>query len=238
MLFRMRVNKHRTRCKRPFHILPLYNSSQIQIPLSLLLILIYGCLLQAQGQTSKTLDNQGNRLILKTSPLAYTNFFTQNIFAFNLGLEYGINEKMAIYLESSLPSNSLKFIRPEFRVYFAENTGSRKYISLEYIYMEQHFSYKDSIGDNFMYQKKYSMSKYLNIINIKYGWHKNISQNFSLDYFAGLGIRHRNGIIKGLTKDEIFYREIGSGERSSFLKEGKYFVPNITLGIRICYAIR
>lgn len=203
----------------------------------------------AQTEAETVVDNY---FCIKTSPLPLIDAWGSN--SYRLGAEFKLIGNTAFSFEAGqyfgfrgmfeIKQHPKGFIlRPEFKVYLNKyGISAGPYISVDAFYKKIDFGYTDSIriSPNPVYGKTYNIWKDVYSINVRYGEMIVSYKMFTIEWFAGGGIRYIKGRndLSPEENDNILTGEnhgnmIGDGQRAI---SGLW--PNITAGFKVCFALK
>jgi hypothetical protein len=161
------------------------------------------------------------------------------------GMEFRIKSKIGVYLEAGgyfknfngLSNIKGYIIKTDLRWYF--DTEEDLYFSIGYLYKRQNYNTADSITIGNGYFKNYKVDKYINCVTLNFGQHYYLNQHFYLDFFGGLGIRYKN-VHSDLAEEEKSKRFYYNDSMSLPLQhgDGKRFLPNFDLGLKLSFIIK
>ena len=193
---------------------------------------------------------EDNYFCIKTSPIPLIDVYGSN--SYRLGAEFKLIGNTAFSFEAGqyfglggifeIKHHPQGFIlRPEFKVYLnKDGLTVGPYISIDAFYKKIDFGYTDSIRfrGNPPFEKTYNIWKNVYSINVRYGEMLASYKMFTIEWFAGGGIRYIKGRndLSPEENDNILTGEnhgnmIGDGQRAI---SGVW--PNITAGFKVCFA--
>jgi hypothetical protein len=207
-------------------------------------------LLVSQFCFAQTETVEDNYFCIKTSPIPLIDVYGSN--SYRLGAEFKLIGNTAFSFEAGqyfgfggifeIKHHPKGFIlRPEFKVYLnKDGLTVGPYISIDAFYKKIDFGYTDSIRfrPNPPFEKTYNIWKNVYSINVRYGEMLAGYKMFTIEWFAGGGIRYIKGRndLSPEENDNILTGEnhgnmIGDGQRAI---SGLW--PNITAGFKVCFA--
>ncbi|WP_333809220.1 hypothetical protein [Flavobacterium sp.] len=200
--------------------------------------------------TSLLAQNKENNFIVTLAPLALIDIYDgasvrigseiklhQNV---SFGLEGG---SYLTYLKSTKINPNGYLIRPIVKYYLNKQNCFGKYIALEYQYKNQTYEMRDSIRmEADTYEKQYGMKRIIHSAVFKYGNLKNIGENFLLEWYCGIGIRHIRSFsnLTGEESDGILTGEEGDCpiQEDIIRLTGTRIFPDFRLGIKLGFRLK
>jgi hypothetical protein len=206
--------------------------------------LLLGVVGHAQMQSETNVHR--NRLSVFIDPLPLLDTYSGS--SYRGGFEMKAVKRFAVCLEGGgyfRNFNGLHDVRgyvfkAEVKHYLSpelENMGL--YLSAEYFYKRQGYSFSDTIDATPDYPRAYRMEKYITACNLKIGVMTVERWNIVLDAYAGLGIRVKH-TSSDLTAYEREHRKFYNDSQSDPLVNGvgNFIYPNLVAGFKIGYCIR
>lgn len=191
------------------------------------------------------LFSQPGKLNLRFAPLALGDIYSGA--CIRGGAEIKVIENWSVSLEAGHYLNNfngmkqIKGILTDLMVrrYFSSlDSASQIYFSINYTFKKQSFNYHDSILTILPYFVGYQTRKLINCINLNIGYYKVLKKRILLDAYAGVGIRMK--VVDSTLTDSEFdkAKEYNDSQSLYFMvTPGKFFWPNLNLGIRVGYVI-
>ena len=209
-------------------------------------IAFYCCFLVSQLSA----QNKDNNVIVTLSPLALVDIYDGA--SLRLGTEIRLQDNLSFAIEGGYYLTYLKstkinpngyLLRPTFKYYLNKQNGSGRYIALQYQYKNQTYEMLDSIEiDNTTFEKQYGMKRTVNSVVVNYGNLRNLGDNFLLEWYFGIGIRHIRS-HSNLSNEE--YDGILTGEEGDCpIQEdiirltGTRIFPDFRVGIKIGFRMK
>jgi len=170
-----------------------------------------------------------------------------------LGAEFWIYHHFSLTIDGSafykagyMARMNIKYYLPNIKL--GGKKGIASYVALEYAYKKQAYSVQDNLYDgNYSLsdsEVNYSVYKFVNIVNFKFGyvtkWFKpGWLRKFYTDGYVGLGIRYKvvhNTLSPGQIRDLYHWNEgdIDNSSNSDWVG----LAPSLSLGIKIGYRYR
>lgn len=211
----------------------------------------------SQLLVAQTNTEEPNRFSLKFTPLALIDVFGGN--SYRIGSEFKLKNNIAASLEyGRYFSYSAKgffeplkigtrgnIIRAEVKYYLnKDKLCSGNFLSLEYMYKNISFGYKDSINvaSKPTYERQYTIYKEISCLTFKLGNLTVFDNNILFEWYAGIGLRfytcghntlteeERNGLLTGEGHGDL----VGDSQRVNAPK----VLPNLSLGIKVGYMFK
>lgn len=211
----------------------------------------------SQLLVSQTSMEEPNRFSLKLTPLALIDIFGGN--SYRIGSEFKLKNNIAASLEyGKYFSYSAKgffeplkigtrgnIIRAEVKYYRnKDKLCSGNFFSLEYMYKNISFDYKDSINiaSKPIHEKQYTVYKEISCLTFKLGNLTVYDNNLLFEWYAGIGLRfytcghntlteeERNGLLTGEGHGDL----VGDSQRVNAVK----LLPNLSVGIKVGYMFK
>jgi hypothetical protein len=200
-------------------------------------------LLLPLGLFGQSTEPPKNRFALTVDPLAAIDIFSCP--AYRFGVEMPVYKNFSLALEGGgyfeyapLYKNVIGYmLKSELKRYAKNRNNMGSYFALSYFYKRQTYTVDDVLKrvNTPLY---YTMDKKVHALTLKYGYTSNGRRVF-YDAFCGLGVRYKNVDGIGLTPYEIQNRR-GTGESEFALFRdlvGVHYLPNIDIGVKICYRL-
>ena len=166
-----------------------------------------------------------------------------------LGTEFRVYHLFSLTLEGGGFTTSGYMVKTNLKYYLhgvdiKENKEVACYFALEYAYKKQSYSIDDYLRDDPYTDVNYSVYKFVNTINLKYGCVKRRinpkhKHTFYTDCYFGLGIRYKveqNNLLRG-QENELYHWNQGYID-SYTNSNGRGYVPAISLGVKVGYRYR
>jgi hypothetical protein len=202
----------------------------------------------------KNFNSLDNRILIKTTPFSLVNFFDgpsykialEFKFIKNTSLEIGLGNFLSYSKENGSNGKGI-IINPEIKYYLNHNNQSLgRYIALDYNYKDQVYGWSDTVitkqGSVIQKEyKNYTIHKFLNTVNLKYGILRVYKNIFVVDYFFGIGIKFKN-TSSTLTTEEansiIYTGDYGGGYVPVKNEIGTFVYPNFTAGLKLGFKVK
>jgi hypothetical protein len=196
------------------------------------------------GQNTDTKIDK--KTCIKIAPLALLDIYSG--MSPRIGIEYNLKRSFYLYNEigtyisgpNSLLNNKGFLTKIELKKYFNfDEINSGTYLSAELFFKHQSFGRTDSIRLINKYEKDYVVTKNVTCFTIKFGYLKDLKYNFFIDYFIGAGLRYK--ISSSTLTAEENSNIIGEGDYNFNIavgESGKFYRPNIDIGLKIGYRIK
>ena len=161
---------------------------------------------------------------------------------FTLGAEFRVYRRISLTLEGGpfytpgyMAKGNIKYYLKGG--YEAHNLAiTHFYFAIEYVYKKQSYKVKDKLRDPPETEFDYTVYKYVNTVNIKFGKTVSFPHSAFIDSYFGIGVRYRtvhNSLLPG--EDEKLYH-LNESQIDNFTNsEAKGYLPCILLGIKIGY---
>ena len=210
---------------------------------------IFIILLYSQLFFSQSNEGKDNIFCIKTNPLSLVDVYGS--YSYRIGLETKIYKKIAFSAEAGNYFNYGKndeirdntkghIIKPEVKWYVNKNGRTDgDFVSLEYTYKDISFDWKDSIPTTSEPNRviNYRIHKNINCLTAKIGNLKVYTNNFIFEWFVGIGLRISKGNDSLTDEERDRIRAYDESEISSAQKNVNYFLPNLSLGIKVGYRL-
>lgn len=202
----------------------------------------------------KNFNSLDNRFLIKTTPLSLINFFDGP--SYKIDLEFKLIKNTSLQIGfgnfisySKEPGSNGKgiIINPEIKYYFSHNNQAiGRYLAIDYNYKDQKYGWSDTviIKQGSVIQKEYkgyTIHKFLNTANLKYGILRVYKNIFVVDYFFGIGIKFKN-TSSTLTTEEansiIHTGDYGGGYEPIKNEIGTFVYPNFIAGLKLGFKVK
>ena len=209
-------------------------------------ILLVITFLYAKIICAQSIDTVDIKVCIKIAPLALYDIYSG--MSPRIGVEYKLKKTFALYNEigtyisgpNSMQNNKGILTKIEFKKYLNRNNlNSGTYLSAELFYKHQSFRMIDSISVTTKYEKEFNVTKDVGCFTIKYGKLFVFKYNFIVDAFAGFGLRYK--VSRSTLTEEENKHFIPNGDYGFNVpvnEAGRYFYPNIDLGVKIGFSVK
>jgi hypothetical protein len=216
--------------------------------ISLLLFLFFytGSAIYAQDSTTSTQPFGIFLMPCQVLPVGYSGGFT-------IGTEFSIYRRFSLSLEGGTFYTGGIMAKADLKYYVRQVTFEKRekinyYFALEYAYKSQSYVVQDNYYDSSHSQPaaavNYSVSKFANTMNIKFGSlvtriNSKHLNSFYLDYYFGLGLRYKavsNDLSPGEDQNLYHWNEgfIDAATNSNYVG----YTLSISAGLKIGYRFK
>ncbi len=217
-------------------------------------ILLLGGIGQLQAQKSDSLRIYPILKIIPTTLIDFDNSFTMGFelpikgspVAFQVEMGYGKGAwNVWQNQRNTFPNQETWRARMQVRYYFMQKNYRGPYVAVDYFYKQNNLRRWESIGQQctngqcaFFEQRSVALGRFVNALNLKFGWQLPASRKVVVDVFAGIGIRDLNiRYIDGTVNENIL------DNRNTILlfrnnRIGSYGpYPSVSLGFSVGYLL-